>query len=249
MTARIAIPSGRIAAFCKRWRVAELALFGSVVRDERRASVLPLGDTIKAADELSLVQRRNARIGETQRLSCLPNTIPDHRHAASAPSPRSSIAIDSDHTRCGTSACTIRCVPAPAPRSCILGGHEGDAARASSCRRGWSAWPVPYAAVQCRAGAERGKTRSRGDGRYRRTLAGSLAAVGWTAATGGTAVVSGIGGNATERCRRGISGPGHQSQNLYRGNSLWELRRLDASLDQAPFAVGEFELDQAREEP
>ena len=32
MTERIGIPSDRIASFCKRWRVAELALFGSVVR-------------------------------------------------------------------------------------------------------------------------------------------------------------------------------------------------------------------------
>ena len=34
MTARIAIPSDRIAAFCRRWQIAELALFGSVVRDD-----------------------------------------------------------------------------------------------------------------------------------------------------------------------------------------------------------------------
>ena len=33
MIARITIPSDRIATFCKRWQVAELALFGSVVRD------------------------------------------------------------------------------------------------------------------------------------------------------------------------------------------------------------------------
>ena len=34
MTARIAIPSDGIVAFCKRWQVAELALFGSVLRDD-----------------------------------------------------------------------------------------------------------------------------------------------------------------------------------------------------------------------
>ena len=34
MTAHIAIPSDRIAVFCKRWHVAELALFGSVVRGD-----------------------------------------------------------------------------------------------------------------------------------------------------------------------------------------------------------------------
>ena len=33
-TARTGIPSERIAAFCERWRVAELALFGSVLRDD-----------------------------------------------------------------------------------------------------------------------------------------------------------------------------------------------------------------------
>ena len=34
MTARIAIPADGIAAFCKRWQVTELALFGSVLRDD-----------------------------------------------------------------------------------------------------------------------------------------------------------------------------------------------------------------------
>ena len=34
MTSQIAIPSDRIARFCRRWQVAELALFGSVVRDD-----------------------------------------------------------------------------------------------------------------------------------------------------------------------------------------------------------------------
>ena len=34
MTARIAIPTDGIAAFCDRWQVTELALFGSVLRDD-----------------------------------------------------------------------------------------------------------------------------------------------------------------------------------------------------------------------
>ncbi len=34
--ARISIPPERIAAFCRRWRVAELALFGSALRDDLR---------------------------------------------------------------------------------------------------------------------------------------------------------------------------------------------------------------------
>lgn len=37
MTARIDIPADRIAAFCERWQVAKLALFGSVLRDDFRA--------------------------------------------------------------------------------------------------------------------------------------------------------------------------------------------------------------------
>ena len=34
MNARIDIPPDKIAAFCKRWQVLELALFGSVLRDD-----------------------------------------------------------------------------------------------------------------------------------------------------------------------------------------------------------------------
>ncbi len=34
MNARIDIPSDEIAAFCKRWQITELALFGSVLRDD-----------------------------------------------------------------------------------------------------------------------------------------------------------------------------------------------------------------------
>ena len=34
MTVHISIPRARLAAFCERWRGSELALFGSVVRDD-----------------------------------------------------------------------------------------------------------------------------------------------------------------------------------------------------------------------
>ena len=34
MTPKIDIPAETLAAFCRRWRVAELALFGSVLRDD-----------------------------------------------------------------------------------------------------------------------------------------------------------------------------------------------------------------------
>ena len=34
MNAHVEVPRNEVAAFCKRWRVAELALFGSVLRDD-----------------------------------------------------------------------------------------------------------------------------------------------------------------------------------------------------------------------
>ncbi len=34
MLPRISIPSDDIAEFCRRWKIAELALFGSVLRDD-----------------------------------------------------------------------------------------------------------------------------------------------------------------------------------------------------------------------
>ena len=36
ITAKIQIPEQRIAEFCQRWQVRELALFGSVLRDDFR---------------------------------------------------------------------------------------------------------------------------------------------------------------------------------------------------------------------
>ncbi len=34
MSAQITVPSNRIAGFCERWQVTQLALFGSVLRDD-----------------------------------------------------------------------------------------------------------------------------------------------------------------------------------------------------------------------
>ena len=69
---RIAIPSDRIAAFCERWRVVELALFGSAVTDDFgprsdvdvRVSFEPgsrhtLFDMVRMEDELSGLFGRN----------------------------------------------------------------------------------------------------------------------------------------------------------------------------------------------
>ncbi|MGQ0676420.1 MAG: nucleotidyltransferase family protein [Rhodospirillales bacterium] len=35
-TPRIDVPKDKIAAFCRKWKIAELALFGSVLRDDFR---------------------------------------------------------------------------------------------------------------------------------------------------------------------------------------------------------------------
>ncbi|PKN30971.1 MAG: nucleotidyltransferase [Deltaproteobacteria bacterium HGW-Deltaproteobacteria-21] len=37
MKARVRIPSKEIDSFCRRWRITELALFGSVMRDDFRS--------------------------------------------------------------------------------------------------------------------------------------------------------------------------------------------------------------------
>jgi uncharacterized protein len=37
MSARIPVDREKIAAFCQRWKIAELALFGSVLRDDFRS--------------------------------------------------------------------------------------------------------------------------------------------------------------------------------------------------------------------
>lgn len=36
VTAKIAIPEQQIAEFCRKWQITELALFGSVLRDDFR---------------------------------------------------------------------------------------------------------------------------------------------------------------------------------------------------------------------
>ncbi|MCY3874980.1 MAG: nucleotidyltransferase family protein [Rhodobacteraceae bacterium] len=34
MTVRITVPSDKLAAFCERWQIVELAIFGSTLRDD-----------------------------------------------------------------------------------------------------------------------------------------------------------------------------------------------------------------------
>ncbi|MFH0939299.1 MAG: hypothetical protein V1899_08465 [Planctomycetota bacterium] len=42
MKARIEIPSIEIAAFCRRWQIIEMSLFGSVLRDDAIAVIEPI---------------------------------------------------------------------------------------------------------------------------------------------------------------------------------------------------------------
>lgn len=77
--ARIDIPQSEIVAFCQRWQITELALFGSVLRDDFRPdsdidvlvtfeSHAPwtLFDFVRMQDELSAILRRKVDLVERQ---------------------------------------------------------------------------------------------------------------------------------------------------------------------------------------
>ena len=77
----IDIPTETIADFCRRWKVTELGLFGSVLRDDYRASsdvdVLvqfdedsewSLGDFVEMQDELGAMVGRKVDLVEKQGL-------------------------------------------------------------------------------------------------------------------------------------------------------------------------------------
>jgi predicted nucleotidyltransferase len=76
-TARIAIPYEQIAAFAGRWKVRELSLFGSVLRDDFRPdsdvdmlvtfdedAAWTLFDIVTMQDELEVVFGRKVDLGE-----------------------------------------------------------------------------------------------------------------------------------------------------------------------------------------
>ena len=88
MNARIDIPPGEITAFCKRWQIAELALFGSVLRDdfgpESDVDVLvrfdpqarpTLFDLVQMQDQLSATLGRKADLIEREAVERSPNYI------------------------------------------------------------------------------------------------------------------------------------------------------------------------------
>jgi predicted nucleotidyltransferase len=88
MNPRIEIPSNEIAALCNRWQVLELALFGSVLRDdfgpESDVDVLvsfdpqarhTLLDVVQMQEELSATLGRKADLVERAAVEQSPNYI------------------------------------------------------------------------------------------------------------------------------------------------------------------------------
>lgn len=88
MNARIDISPEKIAAFCKRWQIAELALFGSVLRDdfgpESDVDVLvrfdpqarhTLFDLAQMQDQLSTTLGRKVDLIEREAVERSPNYI------------------------------------------------------------------------------------------------------------------------------------------------------------------------------
>lgn len=88
MSARLEFPQDRIEAFCKRWRIAEMALFGSVLRDDfgpdSDVDVLvsfspraphTLLDIARMQDELSRVFGRQVDLVERAAVERSPNYI------------------------------------------------------------------------------------------------------------------------------------------------------------------------------
>jgi predicted nucleotidyltransferase len=87
-SARIEIPYERIAAFCRRWKITELALFGSVLREDFRpdsdVDVLvtfapdhrwTLFDLVRMEDELSSILGRSVDLVEREAVERSPNYI------------------------------------------------------------------------------------------------------------------------------------------------------------------------------
>ena len=88
MNTRIDIPSDRIATYCERWQIVELALFGSVLRDDFGAESdvdalvrfdpsarHTLLDLAKMQDELSALLGRQADLIERIAVERSPNYI------------------------------------------------------------------------------------------------------------------------------------------------------------------------------
>lgn len=97
MAVHIDLPQDEIAAFCERWKVSELALFGSVLRDDfgpdSDVDVLvnftpgtqpTLADLLAMEKELQRILGRKVDLGERQSVEEDPNYIRRQRILDSA---------------------------------------------------------------------------------------------------------------------------------------------------------------------
>ena len=88
MTPRIAIPHERVAEFCRRWRITEFSLFGSVLRDDFRTdsdvdvlvrfapdSRWSLLDVVAMEHELEQLFGRHVDVVEREAIEESPNWI------------------------------------------------------------------------------------------------------------------------------------------------------------------------------
>ncbi len=84
----IVIPQEKIVAFCEKWHITEMALFGSVLRDDFRPESdvdvlvtfdentrISLFDLVKMEDELKMIFGRNVDLGMRATVESNPNYI------------------------------------------------------------------------------------------------------------------------------------------------------------------------------
>jgi predicted nucleotidyltransferase len=85
---RVSIPRKKLAAFCKRWKISELALFGSVLRDDfhpnsdidllvsfRPKAKISLFDLVRMQNELQEIFGRDVDLVERRAIEKSENYI------------------------------------------------------------------------------------------------------------------------------------------------------------------------------
>ncbi len=88
MVANIVIPQDEIEVFCQRWKVSELALFGSVLRDDftpesdvdalvtfKQGAAVRLADLLRMEQELGAILGRKVDLGTRKSVEDDPNYL------------------------------------------------------------------------------------------------------------------------------------------------------------------------------
>ena len=88
MVANIVIPQDEIEVFCQRWKVSELALFGSVLRDDftpesdvdalvtfKPGAAVRLADLLRMEQELGAILERKVDLGTRKSVEDDPNYL------------------------------------------------------------------------------------------------------------------------------------------------------------------------------